>query len=84
MAEFLKKSESLRMKCGEMEDDLRLSPCKKRKVSSDLGDVECDEAESVDNSASPVASRTSGCPNHEDSGDVERKRLRSSDLEVRF
>ncbi|KAK6136864.1 hypothetical protein DH2020_029397 [Rehmannia glutinosa] len=65
-----------------MEEDMELISSKKRKFCSELenecfGDVEVEQ-----NSVSPAASRTSGGSyKHEESSDVVKKSLRSSDLE---
>lgn len=81
MGEFLERRESVRIKCRAMEEDMRLSFSKKRKVYSKLGDEYCVEAELEENSVSPAASRTSSCSKHEDSSDVVKKSPRSPDLE---
>lgn len=84
MGEFLKEREDLRKESRTMEEDMRLSLSKKRKVHPKLEDEHCGQAELAENSVSPAASRTSSCSKHEDSSDVAKKSPRSSDLEVRF
>lgn len=84
MGEFLKEREDLRKKNRAMEEEMRLSLSKKRKVYPKLEDEYYGQAELAENSVSPAASRTSSCSKHEDSSDVVKKSPRSSDLEVRF
>lgn len=84
MGEFLKRCESVRMKCRATEEDARLNFGKKRKVYSKLEDESCGEAELAENSVSPATSRTSSCSKHDDSSDVLKKSPSSPDLEVRI
>lgn len=84
MGEFLKRCESVRIKCRATEEDMRLSFSKKRKVYSKLENDSCGEAELAENSVSPAASRTSSCSKHEDSSDVVKMSPSSPDLEVRI
>ncbi|KAL1561043.1 cyclin-dependent kinase inhibitor 7-like [Salvia divinorum] len=70
MEEFLKRCESVRIKCrAAKEEDMRLSFSKKRKLEND--------------SCGETASRTSCCSKHEDSSDVVVVEMspRSADLE---
>lgn len=79
MGEFLKRCESVRIKCRTTtEEDMRLSFSKKRKVYAKL---ENDYGGEAENSVSPAASRTSSCSKHDDSSDVVKKSPRSPDLE---
>lgn len=77
----MKEREDLRKNSRTMEEDMRLSLSKKRKVHPKLEDEHCGQAELAENSVSPAASRTSRCSKHEDSSDVAKKSPRSSDLE---
>ncbi|KAI3446006.1 hypothetical protein Pfo_002671 [Paulownia fortunei] len=82
MGEYLKRGcESVTMKCREMEEDMQLISSKKRKFYSELENEYCGYVELAENSVSPAASTTSGWTKHDESSDVVKKSLRSSDLE---
>ncbi|XP_057787459.1 cyclin-dependent kinase inhibitor 7-like isoform X2 [Salvia miltiorrhiza] len=81
MGEFLKRSESVRIKCRATEEDMLLNLSKKRKVYSKLENDSCGEEELAENSVSPAVSRTSSCSKHENSTDVVKMSPSSPDLE---
>ncbi|XP_057803648.1 uncharacterized protein LOC131018980 [Salvia miltiorrhiza] len=81
MGEFLKRSESVRIKCRATDEDILLNLSKKRKVFSKLENDSCGEEELAENSVLPAVSRTSSCSKHENSSDVVKMSLSSPDLE---